>query len=91
MRSVVISDHARFEMDRRQIREEDVRKVALSPEQVVSSSMGRVVHQSRITEPSLARAMLLRVVVEERGDTLFVVTAYQTSKVEKYWRPEAEP
>ena len=91
MRSVVISDHARFEMDRRRVREEDVRKVALSPEQVVSSRKGRMVHQSRVTDPVSRSAMLLRVVVEERAGALFVVTAYRTSKVDKYWQPEAEP
>jgi hypothetical protein len=35
--------------------------------------------------------MLLRVVVEQHPDAVFVVTVYRTSKVEKYWQPEVEP
>lgn len=88
MRSLVISDHARFEMQRRQVPEDVLRRVALAPQQVVSSEKGRVIHQSRIEDPLSGRPMLLRVVVEERQDELFVVTAYKTSKVEKYWKPE---
>jgi hypothetical protein len=88
---VVISDHARFEMERRQIAEEAVRQVALVPEQVVPSGKGRTICQSRIVDHSSGKTMLLRVVTEERQGQLFVVTAYRTSKVSKYWQPEGEP
>lgn len=91
MKPVVISDHARFEMERRHIPEELLRQVALAPEQVVSSQRGRVICQSRIDDPTSDRQMLLRVVVEQHPDAVFVVTVYRTSKVEKYWQPEVEP
>ncbi len=87
-RLIVISDHARFEMERRQIAEESVRQVALAPEQVVPSGTGRTIRQSRITDEASGKRMLLRVVTEERAGHLFVVTAYRTSKLSKYWQPE---
>jgi hypothetical protein len=90
MKPVVISDHALFEMKRRQIPEEALREVALAPEQVVSSEKGRMIYQSRVSDSDSARQMLLRVIVEDHGDALFVVTAYRTSKIEKYWKPEVE-
>jgi len=88
---VVISDHARFEMERRQIAEEAVRQVALAPEQAVPLGRGRTIRQSRIVDDGSGKTMLLRVVTEERQGQLFVVTAYRTSKVSKYWQPEGEP
>ena len=63
----------------------------MQPEQMVSCAQGRVICQSRIGDPASGRVMLLRVVVEERPDARFVVTAYKTSKVEKYWQPEIKP
>jgi len=91
MKLVVISDHARFEMERRQIPEESLRQVAMGPDQVVSSRRGRTVYQSLVSDSVSGSPMLLRVVIEEREDSLLVVTAYKTSKVEKYWQPEVEP
>lgn len=32
--------------------------------------------------------MLLRVIMEKRADSLVVITAYRTSKIDKYWRKE---
>ncbi len=91
MKLIVISDHAQFEMERRQIPEEALRQVVRAPEQVVSSGRGRLIHQSRVSDPESARQTLLRVVVEAHEDALFVVTAYKTSKISKYWQPEVEP
>ena len=91
MNRVVVSDHAQFEAARRQVTEEEIRQVALGPEQVISSRKGRVIHQSRIDDSRSGERLLLRVVIEKRRDVLFVVTVYKTSKVEKYWQPEVEP
>jgi hypothetical protein len=78
-------------MQRREIPEEAVRRVALSPEQGVSSRRGREIRPSRMDDPARGRTMLLRVVAEEREESLPVVTAYATSKVEKYWQHEVTP
>ena len=83
---VVISEHARFEMARRQISEEMIRNVAQNPQQVVKLGKGRSVQQSKYYDSAYGEEMLLRVICEERHDSLFVVTVYRTSEIDKYWR-----
>ena len=85
---IVISDHAQFEIVRRQLSEEVVRSVAQNPEQVVRLKKGRKVCQSKYHDSVQGREMLLRVICEERHNLLFVVTAYRTSKIDKYWEKE---
>ena len=83
---VVISEHARFEMARRQLSEEIVEAVVQNPQQAMKSGKGRIVCQRKYYDPAEGSEMLLRVICEERYDTFFVVTAYRTSKVDKYWK-----
>ncbi len=85
---IVISDHARFEIARRQLLEEEVRRVAQNPQQVVKLKKERRVCQSRYYDSTDSREMLLRVICEEKEDVVFVVTAYRTSKIDKYWMKE---
>ncbi len=85
---VVISDHARFEIIRRQLPEEVVKSIAQTPQQVVKLKKERKVHQSKYYDSTVDRDMLLRVICEERHDLLFVVTVYRTSKIDKYWEKE---
>jgi hypothetical protein len=91
MKRIIVTDHARFEMSRRGIREEMVLRVAAAPDQVVPALRGRVVHQSLVPESGAGRQRLLRVVLEEQGDALVAITAYVTSRIAKYWQSEAEP
>ena len=85
---VVISDHARFQIVRRQLSEEVVRGVAQNPQQMVKLKKERKVCQSKYYDSGEGREMLLRVICEERHDLLFVITAYRTSKIDKYWEEE---
>ncbi len=74
---VVISDHARFEIVRRQLSEEVVRSVAQNPQQVVKLKKERKVYQSKYYDSVEGREILLRVICEERHNLLFVVTVYR--------------
>ena len=56
------------------------------PEQAEEARPGRVVYQSRFERGEEGRVYLLRVVVDIDREPAEVVTAYWTSKVEKYWR-----
>jgi len=85
---VVISEHARFEMVRRQISEEVVRNVAQDPQQTIELSSKCTVCQSRYYDTVEGSEMLLRVICEKRRSTSFIITAYKTSKVDKYWKKE---
>jgi hypothetical protein len=88
MAHYVIGDHARFEMKRRGISEEDVQTLVARPEQVLEIRPGRVVMQSRVTMKSSSKPYLMRVFVDVDRDTPEVVTVYRTSKVSKYWRQQ---
>jgi hypothetical protein len=85
-----ITDHARSEMMRRQIIEEDVAKVLIDPEQVETFREGREVYQRRYQWGSLPRTYLLRVFVDVNRTPPEVVTAYRTSKITKYWSTHNE-
>lgn len=78
--------HARFEMERRGIKDAHVATVLSAPEQWEIVRPGRVVYQSRFRHGEPPRTYLLRVFVDVDREPAEVVTAYWTSKVEKYWR-----
>jgi len=80
VKAIRITEHARFEMKRRGIRQADVIATIRNPGQTLASSKGRRIYQSRLGH------LLLRVIVKEVAQAYHVVTAYKTSKVDKYWR-----
>jgi len=59
------------------------------PEQrlVDESRRGRWIHQSRLPFED-GKMYLLRVVVDEDEQPPAIITAYRTSKIEKYWSVE---
>ena len=72
-------------MRRRKISTDLAAEVVTNPEQVIDER-GRKIAQSKWTTPG-GREHLLRVVYEESGDDMVIVTIYDTSKIRKYWRP----
>ena len=66
--------------------EETVRAILLAPEQGFEVRPGRVVLQSKVSTGQPGRAFLVRVFVDIDRRPAEVVTAYRTSKIEKYWR-----
>ena len=81
-----LTPHAEFQMRRRGIGKELVHKVITTPEQVVVVRPGRVICQSRLKREGSEQRYLLRVIVDIDKFPAEVVTAYWTSKIEKYWR-----
>ena len=81
-----LTDHAKTEMERRGITEEQVANVLLAPEQSEPVREGREVYQSRFKLGEPIKNFLIRVFVDYHRVPPDVVTAYRTSKVEKYWR-----
>lgn len=86
MAKLIITSHARFQMRRRSIPESLVVEASLEPQQTLPMQYGRAINQSKYINGALGREMLIRVVVEPRGVELHVVTAYKTSRIEKYWK-----
>jgi hypothetical protein len=84
-----LSRHAEWEMTRRGIPLALVQAVMHHPDQrlVDDSRTGRWIHQSRFPFED-GKMYLLRVVVAEDEQPPVVITAYRTSKIEKYWSAE---
>jgi hypothetical protein len=78
----VLTPHASLELLRRGVAV--VQQVLANPEQRILVRPGREVAQSRLD--TAGRRYLLRVFVDTDRSPVEVVTAYRTSKVEKYWR-----
>jgi len=74
----VLTEHALEQMAKRQLAAADVGHVLAAPEQVVEVRPGRVVVQAAVGD------YLLRVFVDVDRTPAQVVTAYRTSKIEKY-------
>lgn len=83
-----LTDHARLEMGRRQISEDEIAKILAKPEQILNDRPGRMVYQSRIDMGEPPNPYLIRVFVDVDRDLPEIVTVYRTSKVEKYWSDE---
>jgi hypothetical protein len=79
-----LTDHARFEMVRRQISETEVASVLAAPEQTECVRAGRAVYQSRIGLGEPSKLYLLRVIADIDRQPSEVVTVYRSSKVHKY-------
>lgn len=86
---VIFSDHAVFEMKRRQVDEKMIKGVFKSPHQQISSKKGRIIIQGKYLNHHQQKEMLLRIIGRKKGDTFYVTTVYKTSKIEKYWIEEA--
>ena len=76
-------------MERRGISEAEIARVLSAPEQSDLVRPGRVVYQSRMEYEEPGKIYLLRVFVDIDRQPAEVVTAYRTSKVEKYWKSES--
>jgi hypothetical protein len=82
--SIRFTGYARKRLGRRTISEEAVLAVVRHPDQLIEER-GRKVAQTRWVTPR-GKEYLLRVVYEESGDEIVIVTIYDTSKIQKYWR-----
>ena len=82
----ILSEHAALEIKRRQIPRDVVDLVLQNPEQTCVVRTGRVVAQSRVRMGNDQKTYLVRVFVDVDRKPAEVVTAYRTSKIEKYWK-----
>ena len=83
-----LTAHARFEMKRRGISAALVAIVLRRPHQRFAVRFGRDVYQRRLRLPGGSNEVLVRVFVDFGRSPPEVVTAYQTSKIQKYWRAD---
>lgn len=79
-----LSDHAKRELERRQISENILDSVMRKPQQIVPEDCGRKAYQSKVDFNG--KMFLVRAIVIDTITPPVVVTVYRTSKIEKYWR-----
>ncbi len=79
---IVFSDHARAQMDERNIREEAILRVMENPDKITRQSGSRFAVQKLIRKNG--RKYLLIVAYDEIEDTREVVTSFLTTKFKKY-------
>jgi len=82
---IKFSRHAELEMARRKIPRTFVESALENPQQIVSETTGRKTYQS-ILDFDGGKKYLLRIIVDDSVVPAVVVTAYKTSKIDKYWR-----
>ncbi|MEX0784228.1 MAG: DUF4258 domain-containing protein [Dehalococcoidia bacterium] len=87
LRGAILPLHVTTQAARRRLTETDIRGVLDNPGQVLAVAAGRVVAQSLVSLGDPPRSYVLRVFVDIARDPAEVVTAYRSSKIEKYWRP----
>ncbi|MEQ8226026.1 MAG: DUF4258 domain-containing protein [Candidatus Eremiobacterota bacterium] len=80
-----ISVHAREQIRRRLIPLNILETVLNNPQQIIPEQGGKKAYQSKI-DFGKGNIYLVRVIVDEEVEPLFVVTVYRTTKIDKYWR-----
>jgi hypothetical protein len=88
MVNIIITEHARFEAQRRGIDLELVRSIVEHPQQIIPAKKNRLVLQSKYHDKLEEKEMLLRVIIEPVENSQKVISVYRTSKMDKYWREE---
>ena len=78
-----LSEHARQEIERRRIPLDLLEAVLENPDQIVPERGVAKAYQSKYEIGG--KMFLLRVIVDDTLDPAVVVTAYRTTKIEKYW------
>jgi len=80
----ILTEHARFELDRRDISITLLDQVLANPEQRQTARPGRDIFQLIIEENG--KKYLIRIFVDIDRRPAEVVTGYKTSKLDKYWK-----
>ncbi|MCH8310439.1 MAG: DUF4258 domain-containing protein [Chloroflexi bacterium] len=80
-----VTDHARDQIDRREIPSRLLSETIANPQQIVPGYEGLEIYQSQL-DFGEGRIYLLRVVVNSSAQPIRIVTVYKTSKIAQYWR-----
>lgn len=76
--------HAQKKIAAREVCAIEVERTVTHPDEIASGHAPRSIYMRRYFDEFLHVAMLLRVVVEETETELTIITAYKTSKFNKY-------
>ena len=85
---IFFSEHATFEINRRNIKKEDVENLLINAQQKLDGKKNRIIIQGKYLDKDQNKEMLLRIIGEEFEGSFYVITTYKTSKIDKYWKGE---
>ena len=88
MDNVILSRHAKEQMEVRGISEEQVWEVVQNPEQIIKHDDEKIILQSRVTLDD-GKNYLIRVFINVIKEPNLIITVYKTGKIKKYWRNES--
>jgi len=88
MDNVILSKHAKEQMEARGISEEQVWEVVQNPEQIIEHDDEKIILQSRVTLDD-GKNYLIRVFINVIKDPNLIITVYKTGKIKKYWKNES--
>jgi len=88
MTEITFSEHVLFEIEHRSINKKEIERLVQSPEQESPARKGRIVLQGKYYDSKERKLMLLRIIGIRTGNNFYVITAYKTSKIAKYWKGE---
>lgn len=75
--------HAESQLAERSIDKQIIEDIIKNPQQLLGSTKGRKIAQSIILEGSIK--FLIRIVYIVESHEIIVLTAYRTTKIQKYW------
>jgi hypothetical protein len=88
MVKIIFSEHVLFEMERRKLDRKEIEHIIQFPDQEILAKKGRVVRQGLFLDKNENKKMILRVIGEKLEDSFYVITAYKSSNLKKYWKGE---
>jgi hypothetical protein len=88
MVKIIFSEHVLFEIERRKLDRKEIEHIIQFPDQEISAKKGSVVRQGIFIDKNDNKKMMLRVIGEMLEDSFYVITAYKSSKLKKYWKGE---
>ena len=74
-------------MSSRKLTTNQITEAIKNPDERFSNQIGMVVHKI-LNENEFKERCLLRVFYKKEEDSIVVISAYKTSKIEKYWKGE---
>lgn len=80
--------HALERLSNREIEKVFIENVVKHPDQIVTEG-NRLVAHKKYFDDTKNKEYLYRVFYEETVEEIIVVSAYKTSKIQKYWKEEA--
>lgn len=86
MVEIIFSEHVLIEIERRRLDRKEIERIIQFPEQEIPAKKDRVVRQGIYHDKNDNKKMILRIIGERLEDSFYVITAYKSSKIKKYWK-----